>query len=171
MRLLPTICAAAVAVANIQAASATTYTPAGTYVFQGLVQTVKGFTLTCILTVTITVPESAPDADGTASHGHNATATPVLTTGNALCPVQMFSGAPYPVSFDGTSISLNSVAYLAFGPGGCTGTLSGKWSGNTASPRAILLNTSLPGDGGTAPCRFTGNLNQVSGEALSITNP
>ncbi|MGH6616326.1 hypothetical protein [Sphingomonas sp.] len=171
MKLLPAICATALAMANIQAASATTYTPAGTYVFQGLVNTVKGFTLTCILTVTITVPESAPDADGTASHGHNATATPILSAGNALCPVQMFSGAPYPVSFDGATISLNGVGYRAFGPGDCTGTLSGQWNGNIATPRTITFNTSLPGDGGTAPCRFIGNLNQVSGTALSITNP
>jgi hypothetical protein len=171
MRLLSALCATALALTGAQAASATTYAPAGTFVFQGWVATIKGFTLNCTLTVTITVSESAPDADGTASHGHNATATPVLSAGNALCPVQMFSGAPYPVSFDGTNISLNGVVYRAYGPGDCTGTLSGQWRGNIATPRTIAFNTSLPGNGGTAPCRFIGNLNQVSGPALSITNP
>ncbi|QNQ09889.1 hypothetical protein [Sphingomonas alpina] len=171
MKLFSAICASALALAGAGTANATTYTPAGTYVFQGSVNVNKGIALTCVLKLTVVVPEAAPDAHGTFSHGHTATATPVLSAGNFLCPTVTFSATPYPVSFDGTNVTLSGVVVNTITPGGCSGSISGVWNGG-ATPRSISLNASLPGGGTSAPCTIVGTITQISGPAgLTITNP
>jgi hypothetical protein len=172
MKLFSAICASALALAGAGTANATTYTPAGTYVFQGSVNVNKGIALTCVLKLTVVVPNAAPDAHGSASHGHTATATPLLSAGNFLCPTVTFSATPYPVTFDGTNLTLSGVVVNTITPGGCSGSISGVWGGNAASPRSIALNASLPGGGTSAPCTIVGTINQISGPApVTIVNP
>ena len=170
MKLFSAICASALALTGAGTANATTYTPAGTFVFQGSVVVTKGLTLNCTLKVTVVVPEAAPDAHGAFSHGHSATATPVLSApSNILCPTVTFSATPYPVTFDGTNVILSGVVVNTITPGGCSGTISGVWGAGT--PRTNTLNSSLPGGGYTEPCKFVGTLSQISGSPVTITNP
>lgn len=142
MKLISAICASALALAGADSAHATTYTPAGTSVFQGTVIFTKGAPFSCPFKITITVPQAAPDAHGTASHGHVATATPVFS---GICAATAFNNIPYPVSFDGTNISLQNVLMIFVAPGTCSGTIVGSWGGNTAMPRNLSVNTSLTG--------------------------
>lgn len=170
MKFVSAICATALALAGTAPAMATTYTPAGTFVFQGSVVVKKGLTLNCTLKLTVVVPEAAPDAHGTFSHGHSATATPALSApSNILCPTVTFSGTPYAVTFDGTNVTISGVVVNTITPGGCSGTISGVWG--TGTPRTIAVNASLPGGGTSDPCTIVGTLSQVSGSPVTITNP
>jgi hypothetical protein len=167
MKLISALCASALALATTSTAQATTYTPAGTFVFQGATVLTKGPPITCPLKITIVVPNAAPDAHGTASHGHVATATPVL---GGVCLATVFNGTPYPVTFDGTNISLQNVLMTFFSPGSCSGSITGAWGGNTATPRTISVNASLAGSKPPS-CTIVGILTQTSGAPLSIANP
>ncbi|CUS46715.1 MAG: hypothetical protein V4610_20010 [Pseudomonadota bacterium] len=160
MKFVSAICATALALAGTAApASAATYSPtSGTFVFQGSVVVKKGLTLNCTLKLTVNVTSST-----------TATVTPALgTPSNILCPTVTFSGTPYTVTSDGTTVTISGVVVNTITPGGCSGTISGTWGGNSATPRFISVNASLPGGGTSDPCTIVGTLNQVSGSALSI---
>ncbi|WEJ99529.1 MAG: hypothetical protein P0Y59_21895 [Candidatus Sphingomonas phytovorans] len=168
MKFVSAICATALALAGTAApASAATYSPtSGIVVFQGSVVVKKGLTLNCTLKLTVNITSAT-----------TATATPVLSTpSNILCPTVTFSGTPYPVTVtsSGTppvyTVTLSNVVVNTITPGGCSGSISATWGGNSASPRFISVNTSLPGGGSSDPCTIVGTLNQVSGPVLSI-NP
>lgn len=78
-----------------------------------------------------------------------------------------FSNTPYPVSFDGTNISLQNVLMISLTPDSCSGTIVGSWGGNSATPRNLSINASLSAT--VWPCTIVGTLNQVSGLPLNIT--
>ncbi|MGH6616329.1 hypothetical protein [Sphingomonas sp.] len=168
MKLISAICASTLALAGTGTANATTYTPAGTFVLQGPVVFSKGITLNCTFKITFTVPEAAPDAHGAASHGHSASAVPqMLTPASPFCPTVTFSSTPYPVSYDGTNLTLSGVIVnTTFSGTGCAGPLSGVWNNMT---KKLTLNASIPSSG-PPPCTIVGVLSLVSG-TISITNP
>ncbi|MGH6616331.1 hypothetical protein [Sphingomonas sp.] len=154
MKIITAISAMALTLVGMRPADATTYTPAGTFVLQG--------TGLCTLTVTITVPDAAPDVHGSASHGHSATAVPVLgPPSSSLCASATFVGAPYAVSYNGgnlsiTGVTLNTVA------GNCSGDIGGIWDDIA---KTLTVTQSL--GGGAIVCNVRATLNLISG-AISI---
>ncbi|MES2449267.1 MAG: hypothetical protein V4610_01755 [Pseudomonadota bacterium] len=170
MKFVSAICAAALALAGTTPAVATTYTPAGNFTFQGVVTYTKGVTYSCNLKLFINVPQSAPDSDGTFSHGHSATVTTVLVTpGNPLCTTITFSGTPYVVSVYGTNVNISGVVIGSLTQGFCSGTMNGTWR-STSISSFISLNASLPA-GGNTPCTIVGDLYPATSPPLVITNP
>lgn len=168
MKLFPALCASALALAGAGTSNATTYTPSGTFVFQGVVNVNRGVYLSCTFKLTVVVPNSAGDVHGATSHGHSATATPVLSAGNPLCPIVTFSATPYPVTFANGYVSLSGVVVNTITPGGCSGTIIGEWNGLL---KTIDLNSTLAGGGASEPCRIIGHLSLVGGGPFTIANP
>lgn len=177
MKFFSAICVTALALGSTTPALADTYIPAtpgvSSITFQGSVLFKKGLSTNCTFKLVITIPQAAPDSDGIFSHGHSARATPVLAApGDFSCSFTTFSGTPYAISLSGTALNISDVVITPLTPGGCSGTLSGTWGGNTAPQRFISFNNaSVPGGGTSAPCTITGTLYQVSGSPLSITSP
>ncbi|WEJ98814.1 MAG: hypothetical protein P0Y59_17990 [Candidatus Sphingomonas phytovorans] len=177
MKFFSAICVTALALGSPTPTLADTYTPAtpgvSSLIFQGSVLFKRGLSSNCTFKLVITIPQAAPDSDGTFSHGHSARATPILAApGDFPCSSTTFSGAPYAVSFNGTFLTITNVVVNTLTPGGCSGALSGTWGGNNTPQRFIYFNNaSLPGGGTSEPCTITGTLYQVSGSSLSITSP
>lgn len=160
----------AAAIMGAQAANATTYTPAGTHTLTGTVDVSKSLgTYTCTLTVTINVPEAAPDAHGTFSHGHSATVTSAVLSGGFPCGaigVAITNGGV--ITFDDSvslpKIIVNGVSISAPLSGGtCDGTLTGRWDNAT---RTLYFN---PPESNVATCKIDGSITATG--PLSITNP
>ncbi len=167
MKLFAAICASALALAGTGTSNATTYRPAGTYVYQGpaTVTASNGISLNCILKLTIDVPVTPGDPTGA---GNSATAKPVLSAGNTFCPVMTFDGAPYPVSFDGFNLLLSGVILSPLS-GRCNGPISAAWHSDTGT---IDLNSSIPDFyGSSSPCKIVGHLLKVGPAPFTITNP
>lgn len=177
MKMISALLAAASMVMGTQAASAATYSPAGTHVLSGTVGVQKdGLRYNCTLTATLNIPEAAPDAHGSASHGHSATITSIALSGAFPCGSIGVSGTPLPVSVTGTSPAnltvtigsgLNPISIIPpVSLGTCVGTLSATWNGTNLIFSSPLSNVTKTG--GLNDCRITGS---ISGGGLTITNP
>ena len=171
MKKLASFIVGALALTSAQAVSAVTYTPAGAWEMQGPVTVKKGLTLNCTLNIKGNVPEAAPDAHGTASHGHVLNVTSVTLSGG-LCGTVTFSGLPYSTSYTpltattGT-LTLHNVYVNTITSGNCAGDISGTWD-NTA--KTLTVNATLPAaTAGTADCTVNGVLNLVKPTGGSIS--
>lgn len=167
MKKLGMLFLSTVALVSAQAAQATTYTPAGTFTATGTLTVQKGLTLNCAATFTIAVPEAAPDAHGSFSHGHSANVTGATLTGG-LCPLVTLNNLPWTVTYDGTNLIFTGVAASTITPGGCLpGTIQGAW--NNTARTVTFVNQTLTGGSGSANCIINGTL--TVNPTISITNP
>lgn len=172
MRKFATFLVGASALLGAQAASATTYAAAGTHVLTGPVTVQKdGSPYDCTLTVTMVVPEAAPDAHGASSHGHSATATAQIS-GPIPCSLISVSGTGS-VSYDGANLTITGLIIdPPLSPGLCDGPIEVEWNGG-ATPRSIDLSSPLSDSSATSglPCKMAGTISQTVGGPLDITNP
>ena len=160
-----------------QTANATTYTPAGTWTFSGTVQVQKGSgpVLNCAATVVVTVPNAAPDAHGSASHGHSATANVSLAMGDLGCITVGITSNPHTVSATGSGTGAqvtiaNVYADTTITPGDCAGNLTATFANGT--PDTLTVATTLPAvTPGTGDCTIDGVLDLTSPSDVNITNP
>jgi len=167
MKRILTFCASAAALFGAQAAYATTYTPAGTFHATGTLTVQKGLTLTCAADFTIVVPNAAPDAHGSASHGHSATVTAATLTGG-LCGAVTLNNFPWAMSLVGSNLVFTGVAATTITPGNCLpGTVQGAWNNTTRT--VTFVNQTLTGGSGSANCVINGSL--TVNPTISITNP
>ncbi len=165
MKKMVTLLVASSALFGAQTVSAQTYSPPGTYVYQGSVSVQKDLGVyNCVLTVTVNVPSTPPTPQV-------VTATAALTPGDAICSAIAVNGTgtvsytdrPAPLSNRVTITGLQIVPAISIGR--CTGSITADWGGN-GTPSLILsspLSNSAPTAG--APCKMIGTLNQISGPA------
>ncbi|WP_337828171.1 hypothetical protein [Pseudonocardia sp. TMWB2A] len=144
-----------------QTVNATTYAPAGTYVFSGQVIYQKDMSaFGCTMELTIDATSSA------------ATATARIYDKPGCASFIDGNGT---VSFDGTHLTVNGwTMQFVLSTGYCTGPVKMQWGGNGTAPRTIGLSSPMSDSTATAgaPCKFMGTLTQTSGPgALTITNP
>lgn len=177
-RFISTVLAATALVVS-GAAQAETYTPSGVYTWSGvvLVQKTPSPAFPCVATVSAFVPNADPDAHGGFDHGHNMTNLTIDFSQYGPTPAGLCesiavrdgqNGSPdlsdlY--SWDFPTFKINDVYVHTPTPGDCLGDISATYD----SLGNLVVNSSLPGGGGTDACTFVGTLAKTSGG--SVTNP
>lgn len=161
-------------------ASATTYTPAGTWTFTGVVQVQKGSgpILNCTVTKTYNVPEAAPDAHGTFSHGHflNGPVSISITPPDPLCAT-IFIQSPNPHAVtksgegDGATFIVEDVyVNTTITVGDCAGDIPTTL--RAGPPPRFDVDAVLPAvTPGTGDCTIRGSLFLTSPAGGTITEP
>ena len=178
MKNIITAIMASASLFSAQAAYATTYTPAGTWTFQGTVTVQKGAgpILNCLATATFVVPEAAPDVHGAFSHGHSLTGPTTLSIGpgDPGCATIRIVSNPH-TSSSTTSptgqdpVVINNVDVdTTITPGDCFGNLHATVV--PGAPPALEVDTVLPAVvAGTGDCTIIGALDLLSPVGGSVT--
>jgi hypothetical protein len=161
MRKIATFLAASLALVSAQAANATTYSPTGTWVFQGTADVYKGIQLNCNVTVTVNASATS------------ATATMSLSGGFLnLCNTVGFdpSYTPYNVTYDSatSTVTLEDVYVNTITSGDCFGDVSAIW--NDATNTLTVNDTIEEAVPGSGDCVITnGNLSLTSPGDVTIS--
>lgn len=155
MKKIATFLAASLALVSAQAANATTYSPTGTWVFEGTADVYKGIQLTCDVTVTVNASATS------------ATATMSLSGGFLnLCNTVSFDPAytPYNVVYDSTAgtVTLEDVYVNTITSGDCFGDVTASWNDST---NTLTVNDTIEEvDPNTGDC-------VISNGVLNLTSP
>lgn len=167
IRKLAACLAASASLFGAQLAGAATYTPAGTWTFEDVVQVQKGSgpILNCTVSMTFDVPEAAPDTHGTLSHGHFLNGPTTISIGQPepLCQtIFIQSSNPHTVTKtgegDGEAFTINGVyVNTTITLGDCAGNIPMVLRSGTVP--YFEVNASLPAViSGTGDCTILGNV-------------
>ena len=137
-----------------QPVNATTYSPTGTWVFEGVADVYGGIQFTCDMTVTINATATG------------ATATTTLTGGfSGLCLAYQYglNNGPYDVTYDSATSTLTIEDFqMKWGSTACLGDLSVAWNDMENS---LIINDTIEEAGvGNEDCA-------ISNGFLSLTSP
>jgi hypothetical protein len=153
MKRFATLLIGACALAS-QPANATTYSPTGSWVFEGTADVYRGIQLTCDVTITVNTTATS------------ATATTSFAGGfSGLCLAYQYglNNGPYDVVFDSATSTLTiKDVPMKWGNATCLGDLSAVWNDGDNS---LLINDTIEeGEAGSGDC-------VVSNGYLTLTSP
>lgn len=158
---------ASAAFLSAQPSIAQILTPPGTWEFEGtaMVDKVPAPPFPCSVTITLTVPNDAPDPHGTYPHGDGInTADLDAAPGDPLCNTLVISSNPHAAEvatiLGATVVTIKDVRITSITAGGCSGDIPMTFEHST---NILQVASILPADpAGSGDCSIFGSASLVS---------
>jgi len=150
-----------------QPSSAQILTPPGTWAFEGtaMVQKVPVPAFPCTVAITLTVPNDAPDSDGSFPHGDGIDAAELAATaGDPLCDLLVISSNPHAAEvatiLGTTVVTIKDVNISSITAGGCSGDVPMTFENSTNVLQVASILPANPANSGD--CSIFGSASLVS---------